>query len=67
MDPQRLVQRPVERGTMITELLPEPLLRLGVDEAPTPSAGRPSTAPTSLLTTSAPVGASEADASGLAH
>jgi hypothetical protein len=32
MDPQRLVQRPVERGAVVTELLPEPLLRLGLDE-----------------------------------
>jgi hypothetical protein len=32
VDPQRLVQRLVERGAMITELLPEPLLRLGLDE-----------------------------------
>jgi hypothetical protein len=32
VDPQRLVQRPVERGAVITKLLPEPLLRLGLDE-----------------------------------
>jgi hypothetical protein len=32
VDPQRLVQRPVERGTVITKLLPEPLLRLGLNE-----------------------------------
>jgi hypothetical protein len=32
VDPQRLVQRPVERGAVVTELLPEPLLRLGLDE-----------------------------------
>jgi hypothetical protein len=32
VDPQRLVQRPVERGIAVTELLLEPLLRLGLDE-----------------------------------
>jgi hypothetical protein len=32
VDPQRLVQRLVERGTVVTELLPEPLLCLGIDE-----------------------------------
>jgi hypothetical protein len=32
VDPQRLVQHPVERGAVITELLPEPLLRLGLDK-----------------------------------
>jgi hypothetical protein len=32
VNPQRLVQRPVERGAVITKLLPEPLLRLGLDE-----------------------------------
>jgi hypothetical protein len=32
MDPQRLVQRPVERGAVVMELLPEPLLRLSIDE-----------------------------------
>jgi hypothetical protein len=32
VDPQRLVQRPVERSTMITELLPQPLLHLSLDE-----------------------------------
>jgi hypothetical protein len=32
VDPQHLVQRPVERGAVITKLLPEPLLRLGLNE-----------------------------------
>jgi hypothetical protein len=32
VDPQRLVQRTVERSVVVTELLPKPLLRLGVDE-----------------------------------
>jgi hypothetical protein len=32
MDPQRLVQRSVERGAVITELLPQLLLLLGVVE-----------------------------------
>jgi hypothetical protein len=32
VDPQRLVQRPVERGAVVVELLPEPLLRLSLDE-----------------------------------
>jgi hypothetical protein len=32
VDPQHLVQHPVERGAVVAELLPEPLLRLGVDE-----------------------------------
>jgi hypothetical protein len=32
VDPQRLVQRSVERGAVITELLAEPLLRLGLDK-----------------------------------
>jgi hypothetical protein len=32
MDPQRLVQCPVERSDVITELLPQPLLRLSLDE-----------------------------------
>jgi hypothetical protein len=32
VDPQRLVQRLVERGAMIMKLLPEPLLRLSLDE-----------------------------------
>jgi hypothetical protein len=33
VDPQRLVQCPVERGAVVAELLPEPLLRLSIDEA----------------------------------
>jgi hypothetical protein len=32
VDPQRLLQRPVERSAVITELLPQPLLRLSLDE-----------------------------------
>jgi hypothetical protein len=32
VDPQRLVQRLVERSAVIAELLPQPLLRLGLDE-----------------------------------
>jgi hypothetical protein len=32
MDLQRLVQRPVERGAVVAKLLPEPLLRLSLDE-----------------------------------
>jgi hypothetical protein len=32
MDPQRFVQRPVERGAVVTELLPLLLLRLSVGE-----------------------------------
>jgi hypothetical protein len=32
MDPQCLVQCPVERSAVITELLPQPLLRLSLDE-----------------------------------
>jgi hypothetical protein len=32
MDPQRLVQRPVERGTMVAELFPKPLLCLSIDK-----------------------------------
>jgi hypothetical protein len=32
VDPQRLIQRPVERGTVVAKLLPEPLLRLSLDE-----------------------------------
>jgi hypothetical protein len=32
VDPQRLVQRPVERGAVVAELLPEPLLRLSLNE-----------------------------------
>jgi hypothetical protein len=32
VDPQRLVQRPVERGDVVAKLLPEPLLRLSLDE-----------------------------------
>jgi hypothetical protein len=32
MDPQCLVQRPVERSAVIMELLPQPLLRLSLDE-----------------------------------
>jgi hypothetical protein len=32
VDPQRLAQCLVERGAVVTELLPEPLLRLGLDE-----------------------------------
>jgi hypothetical protein len=32
MDPQRLIQRSVERGTVATELSPELLLPLGVGE-----------------------------------
>jgi hypothetical protein len=31
MDPQRLVQRPIERGAVVAELLPKPLLRLSID------------------------------------
>jgi hypothetical protein len=32
MDPQRLVQRIVERGTVVTKLLPQRLLSLGLAE-----------------------------------
>jgi hypothetical protein len=32
VDPQRLVQRPIERGAVVAKLLPEPLLRLSLDE-----------------------------------
>jgi hypothetical protein len=32
VDPRRLVQRLVERSAVIAELLPQPLLRLGLDE-----------------------------------
>jgi hypothetical protein len=32
VDPQRFVQRPVERGAVVAKLLPEPLLRLSLDE-----------------------------------
>jgi hypothetical protein len=32
VDPQRLVQRPVEQGAVVAKLLPEPLLRLSLDE-----------------------------------
>jgi hypothetical protein len=32
MDPQRLVQRSVERGTVVSELPPQLLLSLGVGE-----------------------------------
>jgi hypothetical protein len=32
MNPQRLVQRPVERGVVVVELLPQLLLLLGVGE-----------------------------------
>jgi hypothetical protein len=32
MNPQRLIQRPVERGVVVTELLPQLLLLLGVGE-----------------------------------
>jgi hypothetical protein len=32
VDPQHLVQSPVERGAVVAELLPEPLLRLSFDE-----------------------------------
>jgi hypothetical protein len=32
VDPQRLVQRPIEQGAVITGLLLEPFLRLGLDE-----------------------------------
>jgi hypothetical protein len=32
MDPQRLVQRPVERGAVVTELPPQLLLLLGIGE-----------------------------------
>jgi hypothetical protein len=32
VDPQRLVQRPVEWSTVITELLPQPQLHLSLDE-----------------------------------
>jgi hypothetical protein len=32
MDPQRLVQRSIERGAVITELLPQLLLRLSLGE-----------------------------------
>jgi hypothetical protein len=31
MDPQRLVQRLIERGVVVAELLPKPLLRLSID------------------------------------
>jgi hypothetical protein len=39
MDPQRLVQRPVERGVVVAELLSEPLLRLGIDVMGRPGVG----------------------------
>jgi hypothetical protein len=39
VDPQRLVQRPVERSAVVTELLPQPLLCLGVDEVGRRGAG----------------------------
>jgi hypothetical protein len=32
MDPQRFIQRPVERGVVVTELLPQSLLGLGTGE-----------------------------------
>jgi hypothetical protein len=32
VDPQRLVQHPVERGAVVTELLPQLLLGLGIGE-----------------------------------
>jgi hypothetical protein len=32
VDPQRLVQRIVERGTVVSKLLPQPLLSLGIIE-----------------------------------
>jgi hypothetical protein len=32
VDPRSLVQRPVERGAVVAKLLPEPLLRLSLDE-----------------------------------
>jgi hypothetical protein len=32
MDPQRLVQSPVERGAVVAKLLPEPMLRQSIDE-----------------------------------
>jgi hypothetical protein len=32
VDPQRLIQRVVERGAMVTELLPQRLLGLGLVE-----------------------------------
>jgi hypothetical protein len=32
VDPQRLIQRPVERGAMITELPPQLLLLMGIGE-----------------------------------
>jgi hypothetical protein len=32
VDPQRLVQRPVERGVMVAALLPQLLLGLGICE-----------------------------------
>jgi hypothetical protein len=91
VDPQRLVQRPVERGAVVTELLPEPLLRLSLkevgrrgvgilpppsrcaagpardDEAPAPSAGCPSVAPTSPRATGAPAEALGADTGTLTH
>jgi hypothetical protein len=41
VDLQRLVQRPVERGVVVTELLPMPLLRLGLDEVGQWRAGIP--------------------------
>jgi hypothetical protein len=31
MDLQRPVQRPIERGAVVVELLPKPLLRLSID------------------------------------
>jgi hypothetical protein len=97
MDPRLLVQRLVERGTVVVKLLPQLLLGLGLDEvgggmpahslsysgcareppedgraarddeASVPSAGHPSTAPPSPLTTSAPVGGSGAGAGMLTH
>jgi hypothetical protein len=32
VDPQRLVQRPVERGAVVGEFLPQRLLGLGIGE-----------------------------------
>jgi hypothetical protein len=32
MDPQRFIQRPVERGVVVAELLPQSLLGLGTSE-----------------------------------
>jgi hypothetical protein len=39
VDPQRLVQHPVERSTVVAELLPQPLLCLSIDEVGRRNAG----------------------------